>query len=80
MLKYINDLTSDKTLSKGEQKRQQVLRSEKMDLIPSWIIVFDKFDNCQRFKKNPCGKTKVELDGYFSVAYLIYLRVRNRHK
>jgi hypothetical protein len=51
-----------------------------MDLIPSWILVYDKLDNCKRFKNNPCGKSKEELDGYFSVAYLIYLKAREKHK
>ena len=51
-----------------------------MDLIPSWILVFDKLDNCKRFKVNGCGKSKEELDGYFAVAYLIYLKARRKHK
>ena len=51
-----------------------------MDLIPSWILVFDKYDNCRRFRQNSCGKTREELQGYFSVAYLIYLTARERHK
>ncbi len=51
-----------------------------MDLLPSWILIFDKYDNCRRFKLNPCGKSKEELDGYFSVAYLIFLKARERHE
>ena len=51
-----------------------------MDLTPSWILIFDKYDNCVRFHNNPVGKTKDELDGYFSVAYLIYVTARERHK
>ena len=50
-----------------------------MDLIPSWILIFDKYDNCARFKKDPVGKSKEELEGYYSVAYLIYLTARERH-
>ena len=50
-----------------------------MELIPSWILIFDKFDNCRRFKNNPCGKSKDELDGYFAVAYLIFLKARKNH-
>jgi hypothetical protein len=49
-------------------------------LIPSWIIIFDKYDNCRRFKLNGCGKSKEELDGYFAVAYLIYAKAKERHK
>lgn len=48
-------------------------------MIPSWILVFDKLDNCRRFKNNPCGKSKEELDGYFSVAYLIFTKARAKH-
>ena len=51
-----------------------------MDLVPTWILIFDKYDNCVRFQKNPVGKTKDELDGYFAVAYLMYLTARERHK
>lgn len=51
-----------------------------MELIPSYILLFDKYDNCRRFKVNSCGKSKEELNGYYSVAYLIYLRAKNRHK
>lgn len=79
MKEYIDQLTSNKTLSKGEQKRQQLIRIEKMEMIPSWILIFDKMDNCRRFKNNPCGKSKEELDGYFAVAYLIFVKARQRH-
>jgi hypothetical protein len=50
ILKYIDELTSNKTLTKGEQKREQLKRITKMDLTPSWILLFDKYDNCRRFK------------------------------
>ena len=50
-----------------------------MDLVPSWILLFDKYDNCVRFQNNPVGKTKEELDGYFAVAYLIFLTAKERH-
>lgn len=78
MKKYVDILTSDKTLSKGEQKFRQIEKTEKMELVPSWILIFDKYDNCRRFKANPCGKSKEELNGYFSVAYLIYIRGKER--
>ena len=55
--KYIDVLTSDKTLNKGQQKKAQITKVDKMDLVPSWIILFDKYDNCRRFKNNPVGKT-----------------------
>ena len=51
-----------------------------MDLIPSWILIFDKYDNCARFKKDPVGKTEQELNGYYAVAYLIYATARDRYK
>lgn len=51
-----------------------------MDLTPSWILLFDKYDNCRRFKQNGCGKSKEELNGYFAVAYLIYQKARERHQ
>lgn len=50
-----------------------------MELIPAWILVFDKLDNCRRFKNNGVGKTKEELDGYFAVAYLIFKKAQRRH-
>lgn len=56
----------------------QIEKAEKMSLVPSWILLFDKYDNCRRFKANPCGKSQEELNGYFSVAYLIYIRVTMR--
>jgi hypothetical protein len=80
MKSYIDVLTSNKAEGKGEQKRQQLIKIETMELIPSWILVFDKLDNCRRFKKNPCGKSKEELDGYFAVAFLIFTKARSRHK
>ncbi len=48
--RYIDILTSDKTLNKGQQKRAQITKVDKMDLVPAWIILFDKYDNCRRFK------------------------------
>jgi hypothetical protein len=78
--KYIDILTSDKTLNKGQQKRAQITKVDQMDLVPAWIILFDKYDNCRRFKINPVGKSKDELDGYYAVAYMIYLRAKRKHK
>lgn len=56
--RYVDQLTSDKTLNKGEQKRAQIVKAEKLDLVPSWILLFDKYDNCRRFKQNSVGKSQ----------------------
>jgi hypothetical protein len=80
MKKYIDLLTSDKTLNKGEQKRAQITKVDKMDLVPAWIILFDKYDNCRRFKINGVGKSEDELNGYYAVAYLIYLKAKKKFK
>jgi hypothetical protein len=77
--KYVDILTSDKTLSKGQQKLAQIEKVEKMSLVPTWILIFDKYDNCRRFKINGCGKSQEELNGYYSVAYLIYLRGKKKY-
>lgn len=53
---------------------------EIMDLVPSWIRVFDKYDNCRRFKKNPVGNSKKKLEGYFAIAYLCYHIACERHQ
>lgn len=79
MKNYIDQLTSDKTLKKGDQKGEQLKKIQKLDLVPTWVLLFDKYDNCRRFKANGCGKSKKELDGYFSVAYLIYVKAKNKH-
>lgn len=71
-MNYIDQLTSDETLSKGEKKKDGLKKMESMDLIPCWIRIFDKYDNCRRFRKNPVGKTKKEIDGYCSIAFLCY--------
>ena len=76
----MDDLTSNKTLTKGQQKQEQLQKAAALELIPTWILLFDKYDNCKRFKQNACGKSKEELNGYFAVAYLIYLKARERHK
>lgn len=44
----------------------------KLDLVPSYIKIFDKYDNCKRFLNNPVGKSAEELNGYFAVALLCY--------
>jgi hypothetical protein len=44
----------------------------KLDIVPTYIKIFDKFDNCRRFLKNPVGKTEAELSGYYAVAILCY--------
>lgn len=80
MKRYIDLLTSDKTLNKGEQKRAQITKVDKLELVPSWILLFDKYDNCRRFKNNSVGKSQEELNGYYAVAYLIYLKAKKRHK
>jgi hypothetical protein len=71
---YIDQLTSDESLSKGEKKRGQILKMDELELIPCWIRIFDKYDNCRRFRNNPVGKKKSEIDGYCSIAYLCYHR------
>jgi len=55
---YIDQLTSKEWLSKGEKKQDQINKMEILDLIPCWIRIFDKFDNCRRFRSNPVGKSK----------------------
>lgn len=44
----------------------------KLDLVPSYIKIFDKYDNCRRFLNNPVGKSSEELNGYHAVAILCY--------
>lgn len=53
---------------------------EILDLVPSWIRVFDKYDNCRRFKKNPVGNSKKKIDGYCAIAYLCYKKACERHE
>ena len=43
-----------------------------LDLVPTYIKIFDKYDNCKRFLRNPVGKSHEELNGYFAVALLCY--------
>lgn len=43
-----------------------------LDLVPSYIKIFDKYDNCKRFLNNPVGKSIAELNGYYAVAILTY--------
>jgi len=50
-------LSADKSLPKGERKRAQLIKAEQLPLVPAWILLFDKLDNCERFKKDPVGKT-----------------------
>ena len=80
VISYIDQLTSEEWLSKGEKKADQIKKMETLDLIPCWIRIFDKYDNCRRFKKNAVGKSKKELQGYFSIAYLCYRRGCERYE
>ena len=58
VMDYIDQLTSDQSLTKGEKKRDQILKMEVLELIPCWIRIFDKYDNCRRFRTNAVGKSK----------------------
>lgn len=80
MLGYISQLSKDRTLSKGERKREQVERMDKLDLVPSYIKIFDKYDNCRRFLNNGCGKSQEELNGYFAVALICYDKAYANHE
>ncbi len=80
MKKYIDQLSADGTLPKGEQKRQQLNKMQKMDMIPSYIVIFDKYDNCRRFTENSCGKSKMEIYGYYAISYLCYDMAIRRHE
>ena len=57
VLDYIDQLTSDDSESKGKKKRDQVQKMYKLDVIPCWIRIFDKYDNCRRFRIDPVGKS-----------------------
>jgi hypothetical protein len=52
---------------------------DKMDLIPSYIKLFDKYDNCSRFLKDSCGKSPTELNGYFAVSLECYDKAILKH-
>jgi hypothetical protein len=58
VMNYIDQLTSDESLSKGEKKQDQITKMNVLELIPCWIRIFDKYDNCRRFRSNPVGKSK----------------------
>jgi len=49
-----------------------VARMSSLDIVPCYIKIFDKYDNCRRFLQNNVGKSKEELDGYYAVAILCY--------
>lgn len=51
---------------------------DKLDIAPCYIKIFDKYDNCRRFKNNQVGKPKGELDGYFAISYLCYYKALKR--
>ena len=78
VLTYIDQLTSEEWKSKGEKKEDQIKKMEILDLIPSWIRVFDKYDNCRRFKADPVGNSKKKIEGYCAIAYLCYKRACER--
>ena len=80
VLKYIDQLSKDRTLPKGQQKKEHVDRMHLLDLVPTYIKIFDKYDNCRRFLKNPVGKTPDELNGYYAVAILCYDIGTKTHK
>jgi hypothetical protein len=52
---------------------------ETMDLIPSYIVIFDKYDNCKRFTQNSCGKSKTEIYGYYAISYLCFAAAIKQH-
>ena len=51
-----------------------------MDIVPCYIKIFDKYDNCRRFVLHSCGKSEKELNGYFSIAILCYEAALEQHK
>ena len=53
---------------------------DSLDLVPSYIKIFDKYDHCKRFLKNSVGKSQQELNGYFAVSILCYEKAWKRHK
>ena len=49
-----------------------------MELVPCWIRVFDKYDNCRRFKEDPGKKKPEEIQGYYAIAYICYKKACDR--
>jgi hypothetical protein len=80
VLNYIEQLSKDRTLPKGQQKKEQVERMSVLDIVPSYIKIFDKYDNCRRFLKNGVGKSLMELNGYFAISILCYDKALEKHK
>jgi len=79
-MKYIDQLSKDNTLPKGERKREHVQRMRKLDLVPSYITIFDKYDNSSRFLKDGCGKSQMELNGYYAVSLTCYDIAMKNHE
>lgn len=52
----------------------------KLDIVPTYIKIFDKYDNCRRFLKNSVGKSETELAGYYAVAIICYDIGMQTHK
>lgn len=80
VLNYIDQLSKDRTIPKGMQKKEQVDRMAALDIVPTYIKIFDKYDNCRRFLKNGVGKSQSELNGYFAIAILCYDRAIKKHQ
>lgn len=51
-----------------------------LDIVPCYIKIFDKYDNCKRFLKNGVGKSQMELNGYFAISIICYEKALKRHK
>jgi hypothetical protein len=62
------------------EEKEQVDRMDSLDIVPSYIKIFDKYDNCRRFLKNGVGKSPMELNGYFAISILCYDRALKKHK
>ena len=53
---------------------------DSLDIVPSYIKIFDKYDNCRRFLLNSVGKPFMEINGYYAVSVLCFDKAMAKHE
>ncbi len=51
-----------------------------LDIVPSYIKIFDKYDNCRRLLMYGVVMSQLVINGYFDIDIMCYDRAIKKHK
>jgi hypothetical protein len=77
--RYVEQLSGDPRLPKGERFRILTDRIKEMDAIPCYIQIFELYSYCSLWKRLKWERRKVYYDGFMAFAYMFFYKAISNH-